>query len=737
MKIFFNRLQFVFLLAVLAFILVDCRLKAEAHVYFPHVASNAAWGTEVCLINTSAGATVSGTLQAYRNDGVPAGNLDIQLGPNQRRQVNVGAEMADPQNIGYLIFTTDASSLVGYTKFFQYGISQVAVPAVSETGNSNIYIAHIASDSNWWTGLSLVNTTDATKNLTITFNTGETRSLSLGPKEHRVFTIAGLFGVLSKPLINSGVISNANGVVGLELFGNSRQLSGVVLEDKLGKTINVAHVVADASWWTGIVAYNPSSSNTANLTIQPYNANGTPLTGKSATLGPGQKYIGTPATLGLSADTAWFSISSSADITSLELFGSNDSEQLAGYSLVDLKSRNGVFARLEKQGWTGIALVNPNATSATVTLTAYDNYGNQISAKTINLAAHKKELGTPENIFSPQNLATATYVRYASDLELVGFQLNGDNFATMLDGMPSLKAPATSSDAALPAGLATEVENVLDLVAYNDELADILDEIMDLFLLVMEGDGSSCPEVTSNPATINLEHLPATATVTIDFGQGCQPQGSTSTYSGQATLSLANLALTSSGISADFTLTATQLIRDGVPLLNGSVSGNLSADNNGATITLKFTDLQSIEGIVLNGQVTINASNLSLDDFSFAQISVGFNNFSTGTYSVSSGTLTLTPGSSSYQAVANLQTNSGPVNLSLNITESSDEVIVINTTQTGSLAGYNVTINNLTLNPAVCADYPSSGTINLSQAATSYSLLFTNACDGSYIVSQP
>ena len=56
--------------------------------------------------------------------------------------------------------------------FTRQGYYRAAIPAVKEVNTSDIYISHIDSSAQWWTGISLVNTTSAAKRLTITFNNG-------------------------------------------------------------------------------------------------------------------------------------------------------------------------------------------------------------------------------------------------------------------------------------------------------------------------------------------------------------------------------------------------------------------------------------------------------------------------------------------------------------------------------------------------------------------------------------
>jgi hypothetical protein len=57
--------------------------------------------------------------------------------------------------------------------------------------------------------------------MTITFNTGQSVPYTLKAGEHKAFTIVSLFNNQPHPNIKSAVISNAAGVIGLELFGSS------------------------------------------------------------------------------------------------------------------------------------------------------------------------------------------------------------------------------------------------------------------------------------------------------------------------------------------------------------------------------------------------------------------------------------------------------------------------------------------------------------------------------------
>jgi len=97
----------------------------------------------------------------------------------------------------------------------------------------------------------------------------------------------------------------------------------------------------------------------------------------------------------------------------------------------------GVFPKLEKEGWTGIAFVNMEEAVATVSLTAYSDAGIVIASKPLSVPAHVKVVNSADAIFA-QDISKATYFTFLSDRKVAGFQLNGTTDERMLDGLNAL-----------------------------------------------------------------------------------------------------------------------------------------------------------------------------------------------------------------------------------------------------------------------------------------------------------
>ena len=410
-----------------------------SNLYFSHIASDTTWKTEICIINKSGADELTGVAKAYDNSGTLISSKTVNLKRNGRKSFIVDKDFIQPSKIGYIVFEPDSTAACGYTKFHVSGKYRVAIPATSHINTNDIYIPHIASNNKWWTGLSLVNTTSSNKTITIEFDNSTKKNILLKANAHKVLTISSLFSGIPQPLIKSAIIKNGSGVVGLELFGSydstgKKYLSGILLSDEATNNLYYPHITKDTKWWTGLVAYNPAALS-AHLTIQSYKSDGTALGSKSIDLPGKTKYIGTPGTLNLPVGSAWFQISSNRPISGFELFGTNNGKQLAGYTGVNINSKTGIFPKLEKNGWTGIAFVNLGNSNASVRLKAFNDSGVETATKLLSLKAHEKKVGAAETLFG-KTLVNATYITYGSSNDCVGFQLNGSTNGLLLDALP-------------------------------------------------------------------------------------------------------------------------------------------------------------------------------------------------------------------------------------------------------------------------------------------------------------
>lgn len=421
-------------------LIIDLTAK-NSNLYFPHAACTDGWQTEIAVIN-SGSQSVYENLTVYDKLGQAMERvIPVNLDPWQRNELTVTDYFSgdEEKKIAYLILTGGSHKVVGYTKFYHQNSGyRAALPAVSDTENDTLYIDHIASDQNWWTGIALLNTASETRYPVITFSDGRQKTITLAAGAHRSFTVRELFSG-PQPQIGSATITNCLGIVGFELFGSNvtgHQLAGISISGKLDNTIYYPHIASDNNWWTGIAVYNPEATR-QDLIVTPYSDTGKAFSPINIPMSADQKkYSNTAAGIGLPAETAWLRIEAGKCISGFELFGSTDAKQLGGYTGVCIKSSHGIMPKLDKSGWSGIALVNCEEKPATVTLKARDDEGRLIASRIIPIDASAKILGTPQTLFPNADLSSATYISYQSNSELVGFQLNGE--ALFLDGLPAL-----------------------------------------------------------------------------------------------------------------------------------------------------------------------------------------------------------------------------------------------------------------------------------------------------------
>ncbi len=415
-------------------------------LYYPHVTNASPWNTEICIINKNTLLTIQGKFHAYTDQGVEIlPSVAKNIPPNGRIGLILSHIFKTSQKIAYVIFESSSDKICGYTKFFIDNKYMAAVPAIlsKDISNGNVYIPHIALNQGWWTGLGLVNTTNASVTLGFEFNNGSTITKILGPGAHSSFTMSSLLTGKDIDNIKAGAIKNATGIIGLELFGtNNHYLSGITLSDKTFTRLYYPHVASDSDWWTGIVVYNPGNNN-LSITIKPYDKSGRLLSfanpeAATISLQAKTKYIGTAASLSFPQKTAWFALESSLPVTGFELFGRQDKTRLGGYGTLSQGLSSGIFPRLSSnsEGWSGIAFVNIADNSAQVTLAAYDDTGNNIGNTEFNLNAHGKIVSIAQSLFS-SSIASATYIRFTSSQKLVGFLLTGSG-SFLLDALPSL-----------------------------------------------------------------------------------------------------------------------------------------------------------------------------------------------------------------------------------------------------------------------------------------------------------
>jgi hypothetical protein len=99
----------------------------------------------------------------------------------------------------------------------------------------------------------------------------------------------------------------------------------------------------------------------------------------------------------------------------------------------------GWFAKMETDGWTGLAFVNTDTSDAAVTLTAYDENGNKVTENTLQpVKPGEKVIGLTFQLFPGADLSRARFFAFNSDKSLVGFTVSRSEDGLKLDGLMAL-----------------------------------------------------------------------------------------------------------------------------------------------------------------------------------------------------------------------------------------------------------------------------------------------------------
>jgi len=231
---------------------------------------------------------------------------------------------------------------------------------------------------------------------------------------------------------NSGV------VLGLVLlFAGSPAVADNSFINHISSTkVYFSHIATTDGWQTEIAVLNPTVSAVSG-TLTPYNADGYPVSHAIPINLPAHGRY--QADVGSTFFTAW---NIAYIVLTSETFG------LKGYTkfytggvrvsiMASGPKIDGLFSKIDRAGWTGIAFINVAAVTANVTLTAYSDAGIPVAVKSMQLLSGVKVVNSVTQIFGSIPL-NSTYVSYHSDQAIVGFFINGSGDGSMLDGSQAL-----------------------------------------------------------------------------------------------------------------------------------------------------------------------------------------------------------------------------------------------------------------------------------------------------------
>jgi len=181
-------------------------------------------------------------------------------------------------------------------------------------------------------------------------------------------------------------LTSTQPVTGLEIFGNSTGIAGLMAVSSPGMDLSFSHFASSQNWGTGIAIANPDDTQ-ANVTLRAYNQAGNQMgvpeifeipAGGQATPKCVRNMFG-----GITG-SGWIRLTASNPVVAIAIVrGSTGS--IAGLTATGPEVSSAPATELyfphfasSQDWWTGIAIANPSSSTADVTLIAYDTKGDQI-----------------------------------------------------------------------------------------------------------------------------------------------------------------------------------------------------------------------------------------------------------------------------------------------------------------------------------------------------------------------
>ncbi len=371
-----------------------------------------AWYTAVYLQNTT-GSAVSVPVKFFAADGSP---LTVPSIGNSSTTVSLDAKgeaIVEVPNSGSLtqgwVQADVPDGVIGYGIFRQSVQGQndqegtVPFSSVSATSNTIVF-----DESAFVTAVAVLNpsTTDTTLTITARDDQGAligTSSLPLGAKKREAFqlrdrpefsAIQGKRGS-AEFKVSSGAVS----VLGLRFNGTSFTS---ILPSSPGSssagTKALPQLAFGGGWYTALYVHN-STGSPVQVPVSFFGADGSPLSmpsgGSTATLNlaaNGSDIIEAPNTGPLTQ--GWIQVQAPDGIDGYGVFrqsaqGQNDQEGTVPFSSTSSTTNTIIFD--ETAFDTAVAVLNPSATDATVTITVRDDQGNQIGTSTVALGAKQRQ----------------------------------------------------------------------------------------------------------------------------------------------------------------------------------------------------------------------------------------------------------------------------------------------------------------------------------------------------------
>lgn len=340
--------------------------------------------------------------------------------------------------------------------------SQTATVQVQGTGESTLYAAHIATDANWWSRITLVNLSDNATDAYFDAFLGSGLSAYAKGAPQRTILPGNTCVIRAEDILQPGsdywlkIRSSKKlaGVVEFGMKGNPTTEVILPLIDMGSKSMVYPYVVSGVgSWYTGVTLIN-TSPVPVQYVVSAYKEDGTPL----AAVGPlylpaSSKYVRMVNTIFPSEAGV-----NPSDIRFLKVETTADQDSLVGFELFGIFSTQGGLSGLptyaipvdpaspsststlhlgeipdNTEWYTGMTFSNLGSVPVTANADLLDDKGAVITSNSFTVGPQSQMTREVWSLFDGVVHTGASRVRVTSPTPLLGFEINAAR-----NGMESL-----------------------------------------------------------------------------------------------------------------------------------------------------------------------------------------------------------------------------------------------------------------------------------------------------------
>jgi len=397
-------------------------IAPHAGLYFPYLVSTGEERTEIGIINTKDYASTS-TISYYGATGELIEAAALTLGPKGKAVIG-----SIPPNSASAVVSGDGNPL-GYTRYLNSLGQRYAWPA-STSLQKYLSVPHTAIDANWATALCLFNPGHEAAEVTLAYESGASNRFTLNARSRRFFWLGGAEPVTS--------ITSSGYIAAMEVFKSlapGGDMAALALRERYLNALYVPSILHGSGEFTGIGLKNTAYSGIVTIFGHRATGEGEEISFATQPLGIEASHSRMALDLSglLRSDTLWAKVSGEADFTTpagrpslhfqgVAVYGQGNTTKLGAVSLNALKFREGFLGILSADPEPTYALLNPGATEAAITVTAYNAAGEVLAGNTVRIAAGSSRTGGISDLFTGVPLNNATHLRMVSDADLYGFE---------------------------------------------------------------------------------------------------------------------------------------------------------------------------------------------------------------------------------------------------------------------------------------------------------------------------